>query len=591
MRRSRAGLMAVVMAVGVVGSAAAARPVPASAAAPIFVETFKPAPGPHGAVTILGDSVMLGSAYELPGYGPSLAQRLAAQGWGPILTKTGVGFQAGLNVGGNPGANMSLYVKNQRAAGWDSPVYIVNVGGNDILGCSSNQACAVKDILGLVDTIGPDHEIWWSKITMTKQSDADAWNGALDIVAAQRSNVRLWEWPSIRAANGIPIAGDNIHLPNGAAYNMRSALIADDITARFGVSSHVGGPESVPTAAGAPSTFQPLTLERVYDSRDLPERVAANGVVQLDLSSKVPAGATAVSINLTAVRPSAPGFLTAYPCGAAPPPTSNVNFLAGQIRPNHVVVGLGPGSRLCVLSSAVSDVIVDLQGAFVATGGLKLTPLSPSRVADTRDTGRVDPLVVRAPDGAAGVVVNVTGVGAVADGFLVVYPCGATVPGTSNLNFVRDAPVAGSAYVPVGAAGTVCVHASQPIDVVVDLHGIFAADGALRFQPAVPKRMLDTRLGIGGWRGQIGPGQQIDIGVAPPGASAVTGNITMIQPGIDGFQTAFACSLAVPPTSSVNADRGLIAANSLTVSSTSSVCVRSSVGAHLIVDTTGWWLP
>jgi len=231
-----------------------------------------------------------------------------------------------------------------------------------------------------------------------------------------------------------------------------------------------------------------------------------------------------------------------------------------------------------------------LQGAFVGAGGLRLNPLTPTRVADTRDAGRVDPLVITAPAGAAGMVLNVTGVGAAAAGFVVVYPCSAPIPETSNLNFVANAPVAGSVYVQVGSAGTVCVHANVPIDMIVDLHGTFSAAGQLRFQASVPKRMLDTRSGIGGWRGQVGHGQQIEIGVAPPEAKAVTGNITMIEPGLDGFQTAFACALPLPPTSSVNAGGGLLAANSLTASSTASLCVRSSVAAHVIFDTTGWWV-
>ncbi len=578
------------VAASVAFAATNAVPAAVEAAPPIFVEYLKPAAGPRGAVTILGDSVMLGSAYETDGYGPPLAQMLIDRGWGPVLTKAGVGFQAGLNVGTNPGANMSRYVLTQRAAGWDSPVFLVNIGGNDILGCGGSQACAERDILGLVDTIGADHEIWWSKITMTKQSDADAWNNALDAVAGQRPNLRLWEWPTIRVAAGIPIAGDNIHLPTASAYRSRSALIADDVTTRFGVSNHSGAGEPVPTPVGGPSEFQPVNLERIYDSRDLPARVAAGGIVELDLSAKVPSGTTAVSINLTAVTPTSAGFLTAYPCGASPPTTSNVNFLAGQTRPNHVVVGLGAVNRLCVLSSAVSDVIVDLQGAFVGSGGLRLTPLSPIRVADTRDTGRVNPLVINAPVGASGLVLNVTGVGAAAAGFLVVYPCDEPIPGTSNLNFVAGAPVAGSVFVRVGGSGTVCVHGNVPIDMVIDLHGAFSADGLLAFQAAVPQRVLDTRTGVGGWRGQIGAGQQIEIGVAPPDAKAVTGNITMIEPALDGFETAFACALPLPPTSSVNAGRGLLAANSLTARSTSSLCVRSSVAAHLIFDTTGWWI-
>lgn len=565
-------------------------PTPVVAAPPIFMETFHPEPGPRGAITILGDSVMLGSAYEMPGYGPSLAQMLQARGWGPVLTKTGVGVQTGYKVGGEGGANMGSYVRQQRAAGWDSPIYIVNLGGNDILACGRSQACAEQDIRYLLDTIGPEHEVWWSKITMPTDAEAVPWNNALEAVAATYPNLRLWDWPTIRAANNIPIAGDNVHLPHSAAYRMRSALIADDVTARFGVSQPSNLPQPTPVAVGGPSEFLPLPLERVYDSRTISSSLPAAGVIQLDLSADVPVGTTAVSINLTAVTPAANGFLSAYPCGAAAPTTSNVNYLAGQVRPNHVVVGLGAGSKLCVLSSASSHVLVDLQGAFVPDGGSRLTPLAPSRIADTRNTGRVDPLVLTAPAGAEGVVLNVTGVGAAVPGFIVVYPCDQQIPTTSNLNFVANGATAGSAYVEVGSAGTVCVHANTPIDMVVDLHGTFSPSGQLRFQAATPQRQLDTRSGLGGWRGQVGVGQQIEVTVAPPGAAAFTGNVTMIQPALNGFETAFRCDLQVPPTSSVNADAGQIAANSITASSTNTLCVRSSVASHLTVDITGWWL-
>ena len=575
----------------VVGAIAMAVPgaTPVSAAPPIFMETFHPEAGPRGAVTILGDSVMLGSAYEMPGYGPSLAQMLAARGWGPILTKTGVGVQTGFKVGGEGGANMGSYVRQQRAAGWDSPIYIVNLGGNDILACGRSQACAEQDIRYLLDTIGSDHEVWWSKITMPTDVEAVPWNNALEAVAASYPNLRLWDWPTIRVANNVPIAGDNVHLPHSAAYRMRSALIADDVTARFGVSQPSAGAQPTPVAVGAPSEFIPLTQQRVYDSRTVSASLPAAGVIELDLSTRVPAGATAVSINLTAVDPAADGFLSAYPCGGAVPATSNVNYLAGQVRPNHVVVGLGTGARLCVLSSAGSHVLVDLQGAFVAGGGSRLTPLAPTRIADTRNTGRVDPLVLTAPAGAEGVVLNVTGVGAAVPGFMVVYPCDQPIPATSNLNFVAGGATAGSAYVEVGSGGTVCVHANTPIDMVVDLHGTFSPGSGLRFQAARPQRQLDTRSGLGGWRGQIGVGQQIEVTVAPPSAAAFTGNITMIQPGLNGFETVFRCDLPVPATSSVNADTGQLAANSVTASSTDRLCVRSSVASHLVIDVTGWW--
>jgi uncharacterized membrane protein len=101
--------------------------------------------------------------------------------------------------------------------------------------------------------------------------------------------------------------------------------------------------------------------------------------------------------------------------------------------------------------------------------------------------------------------------------------------------------------------------------------------------------MLDTRSSIGGWRGQLGLGIRVDVVVAPAGVQAVTGNITMVQPGLDGFATAFECSDPIPATSSVNASRGTTAANSITTKSSTSLCIRSSVGAQIIFDTTGWW--
>ena len=65
---------------------------------------------------------MLGSAYEpplVPGWGPSLAGLLADRGWGPVHMAAGVGFQAGKMIPNNPGANMSLWLMNQRSLGFD----------------------------------------------------------------------------------------------------------------------------------------------------------------------------------------------------------------------------------------------------------------------------------------------------------------------------------------------------------------------------------------------------------------------------------------------------------------------------------------
>ena len=52
----------------------------------------------------------------------------------------------------------------------------------------------------------------------------------------------------------------------------------------------------------------------------------------------VPANATAVVLNVTAVQPTQAGHLRVFPTGGALPVVSNVNFVPGQIVPNLVVV-------------------------------------------------------------------------------------------------------------------------------------------------------------------------------------------------------------------------------------------------------------
>jgi hypothetical protein len=538
---------------------------------------------------------MLGDVLEVEGYGPSVAQMLVERGWGPVAAKAGVGFQAGKFVRTNPGADMSLWVTTKRAMGWDSPVFAISIGPNDALACESTaadvRACAIEDILGLVDAIGPDKEIWWAASTFPadKAGLQATWNGALADVAAARPNVHVWDWPTVRAANAIPVAADGYHLPDGASYVRRSLLMADDLTARFSGAVDAGDPVAPGATVGPVSEYVAGPQRRLIDTRDS-HRGPQAGELRLDLSADVPPGTTAVSVNLTAVSPVGPGFLSAYPCDAGAPATSNVNFVAGQTRPNQAVVALDAGYNLCVLRSTPTEVLVDLQGAFVPDGGLRLTPLAPDRLVDTRETGRHDPLVVPMPAGAEAVVLNVTAVRGAAPGFLVAYACGTEVPDTSNLNFVATDAVAGSVYAPVGDDGTVCIHSNQPVDVVVDLLGTFSATGDLAFQAAAPTRTLDTRAGTGGWRQQAGVLQSVPVTVAPPAAKAVTGNLTLVQPALDGFATAYGCSGPVPGTSSVNTARATISANAVTVGIDGDLCLRPSFTAHLLFDTTGWWL-
>jgi len=80
------------------------------------------------------------------------------------------------------------------------------------------------------------------------------------------------------------------------------------------------------------------------------------------------------------------------------------------------------------------------------------------------------------PAGGVGAVsLNVAATGTSAGGFLTVYPCGVRNV-AANVNWVSaGATVSNAVIAPVSSAGTVCVHASVPTDVVVDLNGWFAS--------------------------------------------------------------------------------------------------------------------
>jgi hypothetical protein len=268
---------------------------------------------------------------------------------------------------------------------------------------------------------------------------------------------------------------------------------------------------------------------------------------------------------------------------------SSANFTAHTNRGALAVLPVSSQRTLCVFASSAADLVVDIQGAFVADAS-RFTPVTPDRLLDTRNTGRAQLLTLAAPTGAAAVALNLTVTGSSVGGFLTAYPCGSTVPTVSNVNFGVGETIAGAAFVPVGQNGQVCLFTNTPVDVVVDLTGTFSATGDLAFTPATPTRVYDTRDGTGGWTPIQGAGQTTDIRVAPPEARAVTGTLTIVTPGRAGFLTAFGCG-AVPATSNVNAPRAGVLANSVTVvlADAGRLCIRALSPTHVVFDTTGWW--
>lgn len=218
---------------------------------------------------------------------------------------------------------------------------------------------------------------------------------------------------------------------------------------------------------------------------------AYNGrrVIQVAGRGGIPADARAAIVSVTAVNPRGEGFVTVDSCEGDPARASTINFGPGQFVPNGAVTQLSPDGKLCVYSSAVSDITVDVSG-YVPTGTAGLTTSAPARLFDTRTDGvTVDAEYVgwgampanssgtigvvrraRVPAGATGAIVNVAAIGPDSSGFITVWPCG-DLPQTSSLNFAAGGTRANNAIVKLNEAGDLCIYSLAGTHAIVDITG------------------------------------------------------------------------------------------------------------------------
>jgi hypothetical protein len=124
-----------------------------------------------------------------------------------------------------------------------------------------------------------------------------------------------------------------------------------------------------------PTDFYTLTPCRLLDTRNASgpwggPGVPAGGerVVTAAGRCAIPATAKAVSVNVTAVSPAAPGNLCFFPGDGTAPNAYTLSFGAGQTRANNAVVMMassGSGTFGLKSSSAASvHVVIDVNGYF-----------------------------------------------------------------------------------------------------------------------------------------------------------------------------------------------------------------------------------
>lgn len=246
--------------------------------------------------------------------------------------------------------------------------------------------------------------------------------------------------------------------------------------------------------------YRPVGPTRWADTRVTGTRVASGGTLTLDLDDVPgidPDHVRAVAISLTATGASGPGFLAASATCGTDVASSNVNYGSGDTIPNLVVVEPDAEGRICVFALTDTDVVVDVLGVFDAAAGVGADV--PIRVHDSRERSvrwlaggildvRLDEIGLgdAAP---AGVVLNVTAVGAARPGFLATFPCDRPFTDTSLLNMPDPDAVSNAAIVAPDRSNRVCVLTSTETDLVVDVMGTVAGG----FTGGPPVRLADTR--------------------------------------------------------------------------------------------------
>ncbi len=356
-------------------------------------------------------------------------------------------------------------------------------------------------------------------------------------------------------------------------------------------------------SAIAPGVFSPMQPVRIADTRPS-GFISTDNPLVIDLKGTfgLPnVGLGAVALNVTATGATQDGYVTAWPCADTKPPTSSVNYAAGEDIPNTVIAAPDQYGKVCLDSSTPVNLIADLSGWFLNGDGLHT--FTPQRAFDTRQTGLVitpdTPYAFQMTGNfgipttvANSVVLNVTATGATAPGYVTVWPCNQPQPYTSNLNYLPYQNIPNAVIATIDSNGQVCFASSSPTFLITDISGWFEQGSNLNV--ITPQRLFDTRPTT---RISTSPTYVLDLSatspITPGAATAVVLNVTATSATNPGFATVWPCDQPQPPTSNLNFGVNEDIPNLVItkVSASNSVCFNASTPVHLIADLMGWFAP
>jgi hypothetical protein len=327
--------------------------------------------------------------------------------------------------------------------------------------------------------------------------------------------------------------------------------------------------------------------------------------------SSAQVAADAMSFQLVATAPSAPGSVSAVPGDKR----ATVRWTApadnGSPITSYTVTASPGGATVTVAGTSRSAVVTGLTNGTAYTFTVKATnaagtgpasapsaavtplphghlvPVAPVRLLDTRAGTAANPVKVAlapwssmtvkeagvtgspVPSGATSAAINLTATAPTAAGFLTAdsSPSG----GTSTANFSAGKTVANLVITRLATNGTMTIvnHSGGSVHVIADVEGYLTASGSTtQWVSPAPVRLLDTRSGTATnpVKVALAPGASLTVKVAgvagspvPAGATSAAVNLTATAPQRAGFLTADSTSSG--GTSTANFTAGQTVAN------------------------------
>jgi hypothetical protein len=321
-------------------------------------------------------------------------------------------------------------------------------------------------------------------------------------------------------------------------------------------------------------------------------------------------------MNVAVIPHGTLGFLTLWPAGQPKPLVATLNSIDGRVKSNAAIVPAGSNGAVSVFATDTTDLILDVNGYFVAggfPGALAFYPLTPCRVADTRNPTAPlgGPSLEAQSTRSFPILDSSCGVPSIAEayslnfavipkgstlGFLAAWPVGQPQPPVASLNDPTGTVVANAVLISAGPGGAVDVFTTDSTDLVIDINGYFAprGPGGLSFYTVTPCRVLDSRLPAG----TVPFATTVDVNVTaspcglPPTAQAFVFNATVVPPGPLGFITMWPQGQTRPLAATLNDTDGAVTNNMAIVpTTTGSVSVFPLAPTHLVLDVFGYFAP